>query len=149
MTTIRQLAALTSLERMLLVQALILLALVRFSLATFGWRRTQAWLEGLSMAPSSPFHLLESRAYVWTVERIVNAAARSWCISATCLPRALVTCTLLRRNGITATLKFGVRRQSAGIEAHAWVETVHAKLRTANRSAGYAPLEAPNNRHVA
>jgi Transglutaminase-like superfamily len=43
--------------------------------------------------------------------------------SATCLGRALVVHTMLRRHGHAAVLRIGVRRDGAApFEAHAWVE---------------------------
>ena len=158
MTKVRRFLALTSFERVLLVQALILLPLVRTSLAVLGYRRTRSWLDPLSRGGRLPdtrpatdvvptfrsvLHGEHVHGFLSIAERMVNAAGRAGLVHATCLPRALVTCTLLRRNGVKATLKLGVRRQSDRLEAHAWVETKHATPRTIERSTGYIPLEAP------
>ncbi len=40
----------------------------------------------------------------------------------TCLPRALALQRMLARRGIPAALRIGVRKESATIAAHAWIE---------------------------
>jgi hypothetical protein len=50
--------------------------------------------------------------------------------SATCLVQALAADAMLRRRGIGADLRFGVRRLPTGdvpIEGHAWVECEHGE----------------------
>ena len=153
---IRQFPALTPFERALFVQAWILLPLVRTSLAAFGCRRTQAWLDAFSRRGHLRPRLCDpvtdvvptfrsavhAPKLVQATERMVNAAARVGLVTATCLPRALVTQMLLRRSHVNATLTLGVRRQSGRLEAHAWVETVSAQAATTDGAAGYVPLEA-------
>jgi hypothetical protein len=41
---------------------------------------------------------------------------------ATCLPRSLALWWLLRRRGIAADLRIGVRKEGGRFEAHAWTE---------------------------
>src|SRR5688572_13911854 len=53
---------------------------------------------------------------------LVTAAARHHVRPMTCLPRALALQALLRRNGIPAELRIGVRREGGALQAHAWVE---------------------------
>ena len=142
MTTIRRFVALSRLERSLLWQALILLPVVRASLFMFGCRRTQAWLNRFA-GRRSPQSVLDSTAYAATTQRMVDAAARSGVVAASCLPRALVTSTLLRRGGVNATLKLGTRRHLGRIEAHAWVETDHDESSKPVRGDGFVPLTAP------
>ena len=52
------------------------------------------------------------------VERAAAAGRRP----PACLPRALTVHAVLRRHGVDADLKIGVRQGGGGIEAHAWVE---------------------------
>ncbi len=40
----------------------------------------------------------------------------------------MTLCYLLRRRGIPADLRFGARKQSARLEAHAWVEHLGVPL---------------------
>lgn len=53
---------------------------------------------------------------------LVTAAARHHLLPMTCLPRALALQALLRRNGIQAELRIGVRREGGALQAHAWIE---------------------------
>ena len=82
---------------------------------------------------------------VQTAERMVNAAARRGMVTATCLPRALVTRALLRRSGVSANLKFGVSRDIGHFEAHAWVEAEGTPSHEAARPYRFVPLESPRN----
>lgn len=143
MNSIRRFVALSRLERSLLWHALMLLPMVRASLFMFGCRRTQAWLNRLAERRGSPQRLLDNPAYATTTQRMVDAAARSRVVTASCLPRALVTCALLQRNGVNAATKIGVRRHLGRIEAHAWVETDHDESSNADSSNGFVPLTAP------
>jgi hypothetical protein len=142
-TAIRRFLILSSLERTLFLQALILLPIVRTSLVLLGSRRTQAWLDRMSRASSSPPPLPDCGAHAETAVRMVDAAARRGIVATTCLPRALVTRALLRRSGVSANLKFGVRRDIACFEAHAWVETAFSPSHETQRTHGFLPLEAP------
>ena len=142
MNSIRRFVALSRLERSLLWHALMLLPMVRASLFMLGCRRTQAWLNRFG-GKRSPQSVLDTSAYAATTQRMVDAAARSRVVTASCLPRALVTCALLQRNGVNAATKIGVRRHLGRIEAHAWVETDHDESSNADSSDGFVALTAP------
>ena len=43
-------------------------------------------------------------------------------LNAACLPRALAAQAMLRRRGVTTRLVLGVKRDAAGLAAHAWIE---------------------------
>jgi hypothetical protein len=53
--------------------------------------------------------------------RTVDAVARRLPVRSKCLPRSLALWTMLRRAGIDATLRIGMRTDGSA-EAHAWVE---------------------------
>jgi hypothetical protein len=53
---------------------------------------------------------------------LVNAASAVNSLRLTCLHRSLVLLYLLGRQGITGTLRIGVRKENTGIAAHAWIE---------------------------
>jgi hypothetical protein len=55
------------------------------------------------------------------VSRTVNAVANHLPIKAKCLPRSLTTWTMLRRRGVAATVRLGVRVDRVA-DAHAWIE---------------------------
>ena len=54
--------------------------------------------------------------------RLVGAASRHHLWPMTCLPRSIALQALLRRHGIEADLRIGVRREDGELRAHAWVE---------------------------
>ena len=54
--------------------------------------------------------------------RLVESAARHHLRPMTCLTRSLALQALLRRQGIEADLRIGVRREDGLLRAHAWVE---------------------------
>lgn len=53
---------------------------------------------------------------------LVGIAGRHHLHPMTCLPRSLALQALLRRHGIEADLRIGVRREAGELRAHAWVE---------------------------
>ncbi len=56
----------------------------------------------------------------------------------------MALCHVLHRHGIPAELRFGARKESAGLEAHAWVEHLGVPL---NEDRGehlhFLPFENP------
>jgi hypothetical protein len=56
----------------------------------------------------------------------------------TCLYRSVAECLVLRRYGVPATLKIGVKNGSGDIEAHAWV--VRADRPPHDDAGGHQPL---------
>ena len=53
---------------------------------------------------------------------MVRLAANHGAYRANCLKQSLVIWWLLQRYGIESTLRIGVRKEAAVLEAHAWVE---------------------------
>lgn len=108
-------------ERVLLLQALVLLPLVAFSMKLWGVRVTQNALARISRARkplSSHTQLPQVLKTTW----IVKIASRYTVFWVNCLKESLVLWCLLRCQGITSQLRIGVRRQQGKFEAHAWVE---------------------------
>jgi Transglutaminase-like superfamily len=62
--------------------------------------------------------------------RLVGIAARHHLLPLACLPQSLALQALLRRQGVGAELRIGVRREDRMLRAHAWVE--HAGLPVAD-----------------
>lgn len=60
--------------------------------------------------------------------RLVAIAGRHHLLPMTCLPRSLALQALLRRQGIEAELRIGVRREAGELRAHAWVEQAGAPV---------------------
>jgi len=72
---------------------------------------------------------------------LVSAAAR-YAPGAGCLPVALVTASMLARQGTSATLRVGVARYAGHLTAHAWLEHDGRPLLTAPGADAYAPILA-------
>jgi hypothetical protein len=53
---------------------------------------------------------------------MVAAACRQRPLRSSCLPRTILLWSLLRRQGIAADVRIGVRSDSEGFQAHAWIE---------------------------
>lgn len=142
MARVRRFLALSPDERRLLVYAVILLPLVRASLALSSYRRTAMWLAALMSALPARSGSGERTSHAGVVEFAVATAARRGLVRASCLPRGLVVWALLRRDGVDATLRFGVRRHLGRFEAHAWVETRQPQVGVPS-TGGFVPLETP------
>ena len=99
-----------------------LLPIVATSLKTVGLRRTQSWLTRNSLAPTVP-RTEQTRANVRRAAQMVAVACRRHPLRSSCLPRTIVLWSLLRRRGIEADVRIGVRCDTEGaVKAHAWLE---------------------------
>lgn len=59
---------------------------------------------------------------------MVNLADRHGLVHPSCLAKSLTLWWLLRREGIPADLRIGIRKENEQFEAHAWVEHDGAAL---------------------
>lgn len=82
-------------------------------------------------------------AEVRRLNRLVRIAARRHLYPMTCLRRSLVLQWLLGRAGISVELKLGVRREGAGIAAHAWIEYLGEAIGEPDEIADYARFQLP------
>jgi hypothetical protein len=104
-------------------RAALLLPLVRWSLRLRGYgktftslqRRIRFQAKGTDARP-------EAREEVQVTCRMVRAAVRYSLAQYTCLEESLTLWYLLRKQGIPACLRIGVRKENEKFEAHAWVE---------------------------
>jgi hypothetical protein len=103
----------TRAERVLLVRALARVCLFRL-LLPFAPLRALLRLAGGAARPKPASFSAE--AVAWSVR-----AAASRVPGTRCLARSLALQALLRRSGHEASLRIGVRREGAALEAHAWV----------------------------
>ncbi len=119
MTHWGRLLQLTVVERGVLLQAITLVAVVRFSLWVFPFRTLhRSWsliLPGLARAGQR--HIIPPKRIVWLV------AVASRCVpGAHCLPRAVAAQLLLARAGHLAEMHIGVRKLGDSLDAHVWLE---------------------------
>jgi Transglutaminase-like superfamily len=109
-------------DRALVARAMFLLPIVATSLKTVGLRRTQSWLGRNGLGPTIP-STEQTRASVRRAAQMVAVGCRQHPLRSSCLPRTIVLWTLLRRRGIDADVRIGVRCDSQGeFHAHAWLE---------------------------
>jgi transglutaminase-like putative cysteine protease len=105
-------------EKATLFAALALLLGVRVGLRALGLQRVLATLDRrLTLAPAEG---TDTDFLALRTARLVAVAARL--AGGTCLARSIVLVSLLKRRGIPAELRIGVRKTEGGFEAHAWVE---------------------------
>jgi len=124
---------LDSAERRLALEASLLTLAVRLALSAVSLRTLRELLARCSSARTGG---AEDAAI------IARAATRAASVvpGTTCLARALVAHTLLRRRGHAARLRLGFRRGEAGaLSGHAWVESGGIVLDDAGEASRYTP----------
>ena len=106
----------------MVVGALLILVLVDVGFRLFGFSRVFLFVDRLmrrSMMAAGP--IADRRRVTCLVREAVRSACRFYYRRRLdCLPRSLTICVLLRRRGVPATLRIGVKRFP--FAAHAWVE---------------------------
>jgi hypothetical protein len=108
-------------ERSIVVQSAFWLIATWFALRLVGFRRWSGFLERSSAAVNATrnFSQLDEAR---NVTRLLSAAASHIFVRTNCLEQAMALCYVLRRHGVPAELRFGARKDSPRLEAHAWVE---------------------------
>lgn len=96
---------------------------LRVSLRARGYGSTLAILQKRLQKSGAPAtDELRARLIVENACRMVNAAVRYGPGKSSCLEQSLTLWFLLRRAGVAANLRIGVRKEAEKFEAHAWVE---------------------------
>ena len=104
-------------------RAAILLPLVRWSLRLRGYGKTFTWLQKrVQFQARGTQSSSEAREEVQATCRMVRAALRYSLAQYSCLEESLTLWYLLRKQGIPACLRIGVRKENEKFEAHALVE---------------------------
>jgi hypothetical protein len=121
--------ALTPEARRLFWRAVVLLPLVGASLHLRNFKKTQIWLQQRLAAwnstlaePPNAAEPADVAERVDVASRMVRAAAHYGMSGATCLEQSLTLWYLLGRQGISSSVRIGVRTAQGKFEAHAWVE---------------------------
>jgi Transglutaminase-like superfamily len=130
-------------ERSIVLQSTFWLIATWFALRLTGFRRWSGFLERrlkVINADGNPSQLVEAK----NISRLLSAAANHLLLRTNCLEQATALWYVLRGRGIPAELRFGARKDSAGLEAHAWVEHLGIPL---NEDRGehlhFLPFENP------
>lgn len=124
-----------TMRRVYLREATLMLLLAALSLRIVPQRYIFAWLNR-SPRQVSRFAIDEVPWISWAIETV---AATNW-IRASCLPRALAACAMLRRRGIPNRLLLGVVRDGESLTAHAWVEVGKEKIIGGKESDRFMPI---------
>jgi hypothetical protein len=124
MTNLNRFRRLPRVKRRLLLQSVLLLPVIHFSLNLIGYSRLRDVLE--KMFPLKPGKENVSEPEIVRrgeeIAYIVLIAAQHGLITAGCLRRSILAWWFLRRGGIPSDICFGVRKCNHALEAHAWVE---------------------------
>ena len=125
---LRQLRGLAAWEQRILFQLLILLPIIGAALRVLDVKRTCRLLargipkQRAVMTPTSEAEVASKIEHAHRIAHLVSIAARHGPYRATCLRRSLALWWLLRRRGIPAEIRIGVRKDQGKLDAHAWVE---------------------------
>lgn len=122
MTPLRKFLALSQRSQILLLQAFVLLCLVRLALGLLPFRQLNNLIQGVAwqrFERSMPIHKISIAQVIWAV----TAAARYIPGRAKCLAIALTAQMLLRCYGYASDLRIGVAKTDSNeLNAHAWIE---------------------------
>lgn len=110
--------ALPAAQRRALLAACAWLPLFWIGLRALGLARFQALLARTAVARGCEPPPADIRA----LGALTDLAARRSPFPATCLTRSLLLQWMLRRRGVAAELRIGVRLAQGALDAHAWVE---------------------------
>ncbi len=90
------------------------------------WRSPKSWLPVAAGAPGSAQAAPAAAARAEAIARWVDAAYRRSPFRPTCLTRSLVLYRILLARGIPCQLHIGLRKEKAGLEGHAWLDSGEA-----------------------
>jgi hypothetical protein len=105
-------------ERLVLLQAMLLLPLFWAALRVIGLSRLHSWVTRTPLAAGAPRLDVDPAA----IGALINSAGNHVPFPSTCLTRSLLLNWLLRRRGMRSEFRIGVRMTDGRLDAHAWVE---------------------------
>ena len=113
-------------ERSQLAQLVFLLPSVWLGLRVFGFNRARRWAE-FALPPTAPVSA-ENLQDAEQVALLASVAARNGLYQANCLHQSLALCRMLRKRGLPALIRIGVKPHTGPFQAHAWVELDNVSL---------------------
>jgi hypothetical protein len=143
---VRRLRLLSADQRLVCLQTLGLIPLLRIQLKTNGLRSTAShWKLDLNPIPSGQIVDAATRERARSVSMAVGHVARRIPGGTHCLTRSLVLLYLLKKRNIVGRLQIGVTRPSA-FAAHAWIELLDGEPLndSANNISDYRPVSGIN-----
>ena len=124
MAKIATLRAMSSHERLLFLEAAVLLAVARFCVRFVRFRHYSRLLGSQcgSGFPPSQHHIEPENAEITAIGKEIHRAANNVPWEAVCLPQAMAGKWMLKRRRIGSELYLGVAKEgSADLKAHAWL----------------------------
>ena len=109
-----------TLERSALVHAVLLVPAMHVGVKLIGFNRLQQRVARTRAGTAHPY--ISADAAVRTCVVSINRVKRYSWLPGNCLSQSLALMWLLRRRGLEAGLKLGVRVAGPTLAAHAWVE---------------------------
>ncbi len=119
---LRRFSALPKPARIMFLRAAVLLPWVAVRLKVNGFQATKDALLQRTVKQSSSHDSNNFYESIEMTAKMVRAAARHGIGSPSCLEESLVLLHMLAKQGISAQLRIGVKRNQPKFEAHAWVE---------------------------
>ena len=133
---LRSFIALSNRERLLVLEAAVLLVGVGAAVRVVAYTRVRSALEAV---PAPFFGSGASRERIgWAVDAADSTAPGD----RSCLARALVAGAMLERRGYETALRFGVNGADRDMEAHAWLESGGETVVGGENRKAYTRLEA-------
>jgi len=109
-------------EKRVLLRSLVVLAWVRWVMATRGLAAAEARIARVSAAKRVSERVPANGCGAAEVTRLLLAAQRALPWQSTCLHQAVALRILLAERGIASDLRFGARNERGTFTAHAWLE---------------------------
>ena len=127
-------------EKLTVLSIWVQLALVDIRLTVIPHKFNKNWLYGSFKSPKNKQNIGKEQIQLLTQMTSI-ASSHSLFFNMTCLRKALVLRSRLRRLGIDAILRFGTRKtgdkQKNSYQSHAWVEIEGEVIDPSNNSRGY------------
>lgn len=131
----RTFARMNGAQRLLVVEAMLMLALARLVVRTVHFRHIAPWL---ARAPETE---VCDEALAARVREAVETAARNAPWNAVCLPQAMAAKAMLARRGHGSSFHLGANYDGRGrLIAHAWLEAGGSVIVSAQGVPGMTPL---------
>lgn len=116
----RQFRALSHSDKLRFIRVVLLVPLVKIYLKIYGFKRTAERLKKtLPLVETSAEKAAQSFA---RHHHLLKLFYRLYPYDGLCLPVSMVFWRLLKSEGVTTDLHFGVRKRGAQIAAHSWIE---------------------------
>jgi len=132
-------------ERWFALKCIFLLQAISIGVRWFGFNPVHSWInrrvQDISTVPGSPKDLATQAVQLGALVGVANRRIRI--LEVSCLPESLTVWWLLRRRGIQADLRLGVRKLDGRLDGHAWVETSNQVVSgNPNLAQDYSALDA-------